>query len=290
MGRRWLRSCPTQSWCNGVEVNHQALLTVPATALTRARRLSHNVVQWASRAARANLEAQADDSHSNLGWREENHALVSHPLDAAHNFQLGFSFSSSALVWLVDGKLAESMPLKGADFAAASGWCDSHLTAVGLRTMAHADMPYELEPVDYGEFSVPDVAAELEALGAWYSVAQAGLQDLVVKYRSIAVLAPSVRCWPHHFDLATLFVLDSGDPETARSVGAGLSPGDQSYAEPYFYCTPWPTPDRLPEAPAQTHWHTEGFVSLVCPVSRIDRVTKIGAVLTAAVKVAYESL
>jgi hypothetical protein len=51
--------------------------------------------------------------------------------------------------------------------------------------------------------------------------------------------------------------------EEARSIGIGLSPGDGEYDEPYFYISPWPTPDIqkriLPDVPAGK-WHTEGWV------------------------------
>jgi hypothetical protein len=38
------------------------------------------------------------------------------------------------------------------------------------------------------------------------------------------------------------------------------------------------------------HWHTEGFVSLIGPASRIDKATDLEGILTTAVKVAYDSL
>ena len=67
----------------------------------------------------------------------------------------------------------------------------------------------------------------------------------------------------------TLLALEEGDPESAQSIGVGLSPGDEAYAEPYLYCNPWPVPARLPAPPAPLQWHTEGFTSLLCPVSRL---------------------
>ena len=59
--------------------------------------------------------------------------------------------------------------------------------------------------------------------------------------------------------------LESGDPETARGVGLGLSPGDGNYNQPYFYINPWPRLDvsDLPDIPPPGHWHTEGFVGAV---------------------------
>lgn len=271
-------------------MTNQAMFAVPASELTLARQLSHEAVQWVSRAARANLEARSDDSHSNLGWREDGGAFVSHELDAAKRLQLGFSFASGSLLWLADGKLADSMPLRSVDERAAKAWCDAHLTEAGLRTTDQAEVPYELEPIDYAAFKALAVAGGLATLGGWYSTAQAVLDELVSEFATMAVALPTVRCWPHHFDLATLFFLDGGDPEAARSIGVGLSPGDESYAEPYFYCTPWPTPEHRPDAPGLLHWHTEGFVSLICPASRINEGTNLGQVLTAAVKVAYGML
>jgi hypothetical protein len=44
--------------------------------------------------------------------------------------------------------------------------------------------------------------------------------------------ASDVRCWPHHFDLATLFSFPTQNADATGYVGAGLSPGDE-----YFHGT-----------------------------------------------------
>lgn len=267
-----------------------AMFAVPPAELVQARELSHTSVQWASRAARANLEARADDSHSNLGWHEGVQGLVSHPLDDGQRCQLGFSFSTGSLVWLVDGNSTALLALEQADEAAARTWCDEQLSAAGLVTTDHAEMPYELDPVDYRGFADAGAKEALATLGAWYAKSQSVLDGLVRDFGTMAVATPTVRCWPHHFDLGTLFVLDEDDPETARSVGVGFSPGDGSYAKPYFYCTPWPTPEALPEAPGPLHWHTEGFTSLVLPASHINTATSLDQTLASAVRAARDSL
>ncbi len=60
----------------------------------------------------------------------------------------------------------------------------------------------------------------------------------------------AVRCWPHHFNIATYVFLETGNPETARGVGVGMSPGDEGYGERYFYINGWPHLDasKLPDA------------------------------------------
>jgi len=72
-----------------------------------------------------------------------------------------------------------------------------------------------------------------------------------------------VRCRPHHFDLATVANLGPGG-ENPRSIGIGVSPGDEHYAQPYAYVSPSPRFDsRLDEPPKPGRWHTEGFFGAV---------------------------
>ena len=49
-----------------------------------------------------------------------------------------------------------------------------------------------------------------------------------------------------------------------------MSPGDETYPEPYFYVVPYPTlaPDGLPDLPAGA-WHTEGWVGAVFTASEV---------------------
>jgi hypothetical protein len=243
---------------------------VPPAQLVNARLLSHAAVQWASRAARANLEAALDDSHSNLGWSVEHTALLSHEMGADSRYQIGFSFATASLLWLVDGQSVDTLPIADNSDKAAGLWCDTHLMAVDLKPTGEAIMPYALDAVEYAQLTSDGIAAELACLGAWYAWTQAQLERLVNVHGAKAVSPPTIRCWPHHFDIATLFSLEGGDAEHAKSIGVGLSPGDGSYVQPYLYCNPWPVPGSLPPAAQPMHWHTDGFTSLVCPASRLE--------------------
>jgi hypothetical protein len=56
------------------------------------------------------------------------------------------------------------------------------------------------------------------------------------------------------------------DGVATKTIGLGLSPGDTSYAEPYWYASPWPYPEAsttLPPLPDGAHWHREGFTSAI---------------------------
>jgi len=65
--------------------------------------------------------------------------------------------------------------------------------------------------------------------------------------------------------MATLLALDLDGGDHARSIGIGLSPGDGSYAEPYFYISPWPYPSQpdLPAVMAPAFWHREDFTAVI---------------------------
>jgi len=254
---------------------------VDAGELVTVRTLSHSAVQWASRAARANIASRRDDSHSNLGWSDRHAALTSHPLDESQRLQLGFSFSNGALIWLKDHAVVDALELADHGEATAEDWCNEHLSSADLNTTDQAEMPYQLNPVTYEELKGTESA--LQTLGAWFAHANSALEALVAVHGGNAATAPTVRCWPHHYDLATLFSLDDGDPETVRSVGIGVSPGDHFYAEPYLYCNPWPVPEgSLPAIDGPMQWHTDGFTSLVCPAHRMVEARNLSTLTDAA--------
>jgi len=142
-----------------------------------------------------------------------------------------------------------------------------------------------------------DTAGNAEALAElarWFAAAAEILEGFADRRGEISLepssLGPSpVRCWPHHFDIATLLVLEEGDPETARSVGVGLSPGGEAYRQPYFYINPWPhlATDDLPELPAPGHWHRQGFVGAIATGDEVLGLADRRAGLVAFVEGAF---
>jgi hypothetical protein len=56
--------------------------------------------------------------------------------------------------------------------------------------------------------------------------------------------APAPRCWPHHFDLATQTSFHPAHRATTAYIGAGLSPGDGHYDEPYSISRSIPLPNH----------------------------------------------
>src|SRR5262249_14843197 len=125
----------------------------------------------------------------------------------------------------------------------------------------HYEIPHHA--VDDGSaFDASDRVAFAE-LAAWFNVAESVLENARAQNDG-----SEIRCWPHHFDIATLITVKPG-----KTVGVGLEPGDHYYDEPYFYVNANPQP-RTAAATAQLagggSWHTHEWFGAVLPGSRVE--------------------
>jgi hypothetical protein len=103
-----------------------------------------------------------------------------------------------------------------------------------------------------------------EQLAIWYSNSAAALEAIV----SATPGASPIRCWPHHFDIATLIEVAPG-----KAINLGMDPGDDYWREPYFYASMSPPPDAAApraELAGNGLWHTRDWIGAVLPASRID--------------------
>jgi len=230
------------------------------TALAAARALAHRAVQWPTRAARANLPPAPDDSHSALTWDADRAALVSQPLKK--NVRVGLRVGIHELVYL-KGRNVESLNLVGIPDAEVGRWLDQRLARDGLEPATGVKLPYELPPTLFGRPAEEGPA--LATLAGWFAAGAEVLEEVRKKHAKRKPGPSPVRCWPHHFDIAVLVSLEAGDPEHAKAIGIGLSPGDDYYAQPYVYVCPNPKPGTaaLPPLPPGGRWHNRDFLGAV---------------------------
>jgi hypothetical protein len=236
--------------------------------LSDARRQLHHAAQLATAFGISYLTKKPDDSHTNLEWIESSGGLASNQCRGSR-----VMLRVTDLCLLIDGA---SMSLIGHTVDDARNWMKGELGSRGFEPSAFTlDRHYEIPSHPVGSGARFDANGDdLDQLSRWFSNAAA----LFANVRRQHGNASEVRCWPHHFDIATLLSFDGG-----RSVGAGLEPGDAHYDEPYFYVNMYPSPQQraLPGSlRGGGQWHTREWVGAVLPASSIstDKAAQSGQV------------
>jgi hypothetical protein len=238
-----------------------------ATDLVDARLQLHHAAQLATALGISYLPAQPDDSHTNLEWIDAIGALASSP---AGSPALRLAARADPLAILVLDSRANvraTYLLDGRTVDDAAGWIRGQVAEYGLdgaryTLKRHYEIPSH--PVDTGAAFRATTPALFEQLAIWYSNSAAALEAIV----SATPGASPIRCWPHHFDIATLIEVAPGN-----AINLGMDPGDDYWREPYFYASMSPPPDAAApraELAGNGLWHTRDWIGAVLPASRID--------------------
>jgi len=243
--------------------------------LKDARLQAYYAAQWLARFARAYVPPLPDDGHTNLGWDSTLGGFTTHPLKDGTRLSLKITDLTLAL-YGGDGKThVHALSLDGCREEQARQWLGEQVGARGLDAHAlDAPSPYVMpaHTVSHGAvYSPAGLADALAELAAWFGNAGLSLGSIQGKMMGRKLTASPVRCWPHHFDLATLITLPARNAGATEYIGVGLSPGDEYYDEPYFYVSVYPEPDpaALPSLPMLGHWHLRDFMAAVATSHKI---------------------
>jgi len=224
------------------------LMVEDLARLTEPRLQLHWAAQVLVAVADAEVPRAEDDSQANLGYDARLAALV------GRQGRLGRALAlrprDATLLELRDRRIEREFALEGRGLYEALAWAAEGSPGDPLLR------DYEMPPhgVSKGEaFHFQDPPA-LAALDAWCRLAQETLLPAVGPHPGTR----EVRLWPHHFDFGALILLRQGaDPLRDPSIGIGMSLGDSTYPEPYFYVNPYGLPERpaaLPELPGDAFW------------------------------------
>jgi uncharacterized protein DUF5996 len=272
------------------------LRDIDRARLSEARLQAHYAVQWLARAARAYVPPQPDDAHTSLIWDHAIGGLRTQTL--SNGMRLSLQIGNLTLA-LSDGNGpagVQSIFLSGRTNAEVRAWLGEQLGRHGIDPAGlDAPSPYQIPAHAIAKSAPYDAVRSADALAelvAWFSNAEILLQQIQRQLTGRKLAASPVCCWPHHFDLATLTTLPKQNADATGYVGIGLSPGDEYYAEPYFYISVYPKPDpaMLPTLPMFGHWHTHEFMAAVVPAHKIvaagNQQAETGEFLQRAVDVA----
>jgi len=242
----------------------------PGERWSEARLVVHWAAQIVAAAGETLLAPAPDASNASLEWLEPARALVGAPLADGTVRAALRPVDLTLLILDATNRAVETLDLRGETLQSGLAWLTAALARVtGAAAVPLARPPHELPPHPVGAGApFPETDDDARALLAnVFSMADRQLRALAASVPG----ASSVRCWPHHFDIATLVALDSPTTagEISRSIGVGLSPGDASYSGGYWYVTPWPYPavPELPPLAAGGAWHREGWVGAVLLLS-----------------------
>ncbi|HEY6324825.1 MAG TPA: DUF5996 family protein [Thermoanaerobaculia bacterium] len=260
----------------------ERLGAVPRARLVAARLQLHHAAQPAAAVGKLLLPHQEDYGEQSFRWEASARCLAQGTVAAATPFRAALRPAPPALLLLSAQGVQRELPLDGRTLDEVYGWLASR-----LEELLGRPLPGELErpaglpghPVAAGgcfDLGDDEALAELARLF--------GNADRVLEaWASTWPGASAVRCWPHHFDVATLASLTPAismdpmistmeadepmpvAPEAGRTIGLGMVPGDEERPEPYFYVTPWPCPEgrELPPLPGGATWNTGTWVGAV---------------------------
>ena len=240
----------TSSW--------RTLGSVEPTALVSSRETLHHASQLLALAGASFIEHREDDSHTSMSWIEPLGALATQPIPATAPFRFALGVRELRLVVIDEGSgdTTGVFSLEGQTRSDALAWMRREIHRRGLdgsRLLSRLHFTIAPHPTDEGQPFERASDGTLEELGSWYANARLLLDNTCRRMEG----AEAVRCWPHHFDIATLVRLPRvGALET---IGIGLSPGDESYPEPYYYVSPYPMPAKRPPPLSIGQWHTQGW-------------------------------
>lgn len=238
-----------------------------SVSLTDSRLQFHHAAQFATALGISFLPRKDDDSHTNLGWLPAHEALCSREVQAPKGaVQLAVQPRNLTLLALRDGAVIRQVPLHGltlshVEVTLRDAVAESGLDGRRLTMKRHYELPSHR--VANGEPFDVSSSDEFAELAHWYGNAANVLDELRSR-----ISGDEVRCWPHHFDIATLATIAPG-----RTSGAGMLAGDKQVPEPYYYVNAYPPPPPGgASAPLEGggYWNTEGWFGAVLTGSRLS--------------------
>lgn len=256
-------------------MNQPLLYTFDRSQLADARIQLHYAIQPLAATSLSLVKEQTDFSHMALQW-DDHLGFITQAISSLKSYRIALDPVTLTLEVLGDrNQVVSIFTLGDRTLSEAFDWIRSVIK--GLGGAAELITPISYPPDDFPDSDLARSATfscqfPTSSLVDYYASANQVLQALTQS----EPLASPVRIWPHHFDIATLISIPSGINGEEKTIGVGLSPGDSSYDQPYWYVTPYPYPENinnLPVLDGNGTWHTSHWVGAVLTASQFGEPT-----------------
>jgi hypothetical protein len=208
----------------------------------------HHGLQAAAGVGRTLIPARPDDSHTSFSWSPTHGALIQDCVDG--RFRAGLRMCDLALLLIdAEDRVTESYCLRGHTLDDGFRFYEER---VGKMLARPGEGIPEHAVANGACFSAMDEM--LSRLAKMYGEAAAILERVRAKHPT----ASPVRCWPHHFDIATLIALPGN-----RSIGIGFLGGDANIPEPYWYVYAHPVPEKTMAPLSAGRWYAGAWLGAV---------------------------
>ncbi len=201
----------------------------------------HLALQNVAAVGRKFLEHSDNDENATLTWIPGLSRLAGKWIEGNVRFRSSISFDDFS-IYLVDERVntISSFSVVGKTHRQIMIWLEEQIGKLQLQASdLTLNLPYKIQdsPQLNGEkFQANDPDVTMELMKYFHNTFK-----VLREFKKSRELNSEVYVWPHHFDEAlTVMIKDTGDPETNSTITLGMSPGDESIQEPYFYVSTWP--------------------------------------------------
>ena len=243
--------------------------------LTHAWREAHYAAQVAAELGKSWGEEQGDDGHSSFLWfRGEDGRGIEGVPAVKKKYVARLKLEGLELSIFDKGRTVADFTLAGHTLADAMAWMDETCTReLGERRQAARPAPDLPEHGVAGGDRFTDDPDGFNDLADLYDATHL----VIEKLRGLVPAFGAGRCWPHHFDYATLGVLATDDAGAmSKTIGIGITPPDALDTDGYWYVSPWSRDgvSGSPEYPALDagRWvdRGDGISMAVLPVTALS--------------------
>jgi hypothetical protein len=241
--------------------------------LTESRLQLHYAIQFIAATGAALAEPLPDYSHISLDWNPNLAVFLGAPIRAATPFRVALNpVTLTSLLLNSKQEAIATFPLQQKTLAEGMSWHQREISKLGadaskIKFLVYPPDDFPDHPLAHGAAFDNREESGRQELTDYYAHTHQLLQELVDAIED----ASPIHIWPHHFDMAVLIMLAGKKGGEPMTIGIGMSPGDKSYSEPYWYVSPYPYPNtaHLPSLAGHGFWHTKDWVGAVLTASTL---------------------